>query len=125
MTRLTLYRIAIKGISQHNIPFIAKLPHANRGAMDKKGDFRVLFHALSVTNFCTKKHDIPTFLLSPLSPHHRCGERTRPACWCKRQADREAEELFTVPLMPLSCQVQQCCAKKEQMVRKRAKTMVF
>ena len=53
MTRLTLYRIAIKGISQHNIPFIAKLPHANRGATGKKRHFRALFHPLSVTNFCT------------------------------------------------------------------------
>ena len=57
MTRLTLYRIAIKGISQHNIPFIAKLPHANRGATDEKRHFRVLFHPLSVTNFSTKNHD--------------------------------------------------------------------
>ena len=57
MTRLTLYRIAIKGISQHKTPFIAKLPHANRGAMDKKRDFRVLFRRSSVTNFCTKNHD--------------------------------------------------------------------
>jgi len=57
MTRLTLYRIAIKGISQDKTPFIAKLPHANRGAMDKKRDFRVLFHMLPATNFCTKNHD--------------------------------------------------------------------
>jgi len=57
MTRLTLYRIAIKGISQHNIRFIAKLPHANRGATDKKSDFHVLFHPLSMTNFSTKNHD--------------------------------------------------------------------
>jgi len=52
-------RIAIKGISQHKIPFIAKLPHANRGATDEKRDFRVLFHPLSVTNFSTKNHDNP------------------------------------------------------------------
>ena len=57
MTRLTLYRIAIKGISQHNIPFSAKLPHVNRGATDEKPDFRALFHPLSMTNFSTKKHD--------------------------------------------------------------------
>jgi len=57
MTRLTLYRIAIKGISQHNIPFIAKLPHANRSATDEKRDFRALFHPSSMTNFSTKNHD--------------------------------------------------------------------
>jgi len=57
MTRLTLYRIAIKGISQHKTPLIAKLPHANRGATDKKSHFRSLVHQSSVTNFCTKKFD--------------------------------------------------------------------
>ena len=57
MTRLTLNRIAIKGISQHKTPFIAKLPHANRVATDKKGHFRVLFHRSSTTNFSTKNHD--------------------------------------------------------------------
>ena len=57
MTRLTLNRIAIKGISQHKIPFIAKLPHANRGATDEKPDFRALFHPSSMTNFSTKNHD--------------------------------------------------------------------
>ena len=57
MTRLTLNRIAIKGISQHKTPFIAKLPHANRGATDEKRHFRALFQLLSTTNFSTKNHD--------------------------------------------------------------------
>ena len=57
MTRLTLNRIAIKGISQHKTPFIAKLPHANLGSSNEKRHFRVLFHQSSVTNFCTKNQD--------------------------------------------------------------------
>jgi len=57
MTRLTLYRITIYPLSQHKIPFIAKLPHANRGATGKKRHFHALFHLPSATNFSTKNHD--------------------------------------------------------------------
>jgi len=57
MMRLTLNRIAIKGISQHKTPFIAKLPHANLAATDKKRHFRFLFRLKSVTDFLAKNHD--------------------------------------------------------------------
>ena len=57
MTRLTLNRIAIKGISQHKTPFIVKLPHANLEATDAKHDFCALFQLISVIKFCAIKYD--------------------------------------------------------------------
>jgi len=45
-------------LSQHKIPFIAKLPHANLSATDKKRHFRALFQLHFAINFSTKNHDI-------------------------------------------------------------------